>query len=227
MVASRDFTCKHCQKSFVRERSYLEHQCKQMKRQEELQSPTGQAAWLLYQSWFRAMKKMPPRSEAFIASKYFRTFMNIATFVQRVSMPKPEKFVWLMVQKDFPPTMWLLDEAYAMYIDYLEYTATPIEQVQISIDTLFSLAEKNDVDVDQVFTKIHPNDLIHLVRSRRLSPWLLLLSKKFKEYFVKVVTTEQRIILETLIRPENWVERFEKHKDTVDKIKQCVRELNL
>jgi hypothetical protein len=198
-----------------------------MKRQEELHSSQGQAAWLLYQAWFKAMKKMPPRIDAFPVSKYFRTFMNIAAFVQHVNLPKPEKFVWLMVQKDFPPTMWLLDEAYALYIEYLEYNTPPIEQVQISIDTLFSVADKHNVDVDQVFTKIHPNDLIQMIRARRLSPWLLLMSKKFKEYFVKTVSQEQRIILETLIRPDTWADRFEKHGETVTKIKQCVQELNL
>jgi hypothetical protein len=173
------------------------------------------------------MKKMPPQADTFLTSKYFRTFINIATFFQRVSLPKPEKFIWLMVQKDFPPTMWMLDEVYALFIEFLEYHTTPMEQVQLSIDTLFDEAEKRDVDVSEVFSKIHATELIQLVRCRRVSPWLLLHSKRFKQYFVERMTSEQRMILESLIMPERWAERFEKNSKVVDTIKQCIRELNL
>jgi hypothetical protein len=227
MAFERDFVCKYCHRVFQRERAYLEHKCKQMKHQEELQTPNGQAAWQYYQMWFRTMKKMPPRADAFLTSKYFRTFMNIASFFKRVNLPKPEKFIWLMVEKNFPPTMWMLDDAYALYIEFLEYKTAPLEQVQISIDTLFRLAEEEEVDVADIFNKMHPNDLIQLIRSRRVSPWLLLLSKKFRQYYIDRVTPEQRIILETLIRPDSWASRFEKHKDTVINIKQCIQELNL
>lgn len=227
MAVEREYVCKYCHKSFVREKNYLEHKCVQMKHHEEFQSPLGQAAWILYQTWFRQMRKMPPRAEAFPSSRYFRTFMNIAAFIQRVSMPKPEKFIRLMVSKDYPPTMWMLDEVYALYMDYLEYNTAPMEQVQLTIETLFNAAEKADVDVSEVFTVIHPNDLIQMIRSRRVSPWLLLMSKKFKAYFVNTVTPEQRIIMEALIRPEIWADRFAKHKETVVNIKQCIQELNL
>jgi hypothetical protein len=173
------------------------------------------------------MKKMPPRADAFLTSRYFRTFINVATFFKRVNLPKPEKFIWLMVEKNFPPTMWMLDDAYALYMEFLEYRTAPLEQVQISIDTLFKIADAEGVDVSDVFTKIHPNDLIQLIRARRVSPWLLLLSKKFRQYYVDKVSPEQRIILETLIRPDSWAERFEKHSATVTDIKQCIQELNL
>lgn len=227
MAFEREFICKYCHKVFVREHHYLAHKCTQMKRIEELQTPQGQAAWLYYQTWFRTMKKMPPKSDAFLASKYFRTFVNIAEWFKRIDMPRPEKFIWLMVEKDFPPLMWMMDEAYALYIDFLEHSTTPMEQVQLTIDTLFRIAEKNNVDVSEVFDIIHPNDLIQLIRSRKVSPWLLLMSKKFKQYFINKVSTEQRIILETLIRPESWGARFEKQVDTVNAVKQCVKELNL
>ena len=227
MALRSEFTCKYCHRTFIREHSYIDHKCKQMKQIEEIQTPQGQAAWQYYQAWFRVMKKMPPASDTFMASRYYRTFMNIAAFFKRVNLPKPEKFIWLMVEKNYPPTMWLMDEAYALYIDFLEYQTSPMEQVQLTIDTLFLVADAGEVDVSEVFSILHPNDLIQLVRARKVSPWVLLLSRKFKEYFVQRMSTEQRSILETLIRPESWAARFEKSKEAVQTIKQCVRELNL
>jgi hypothetical protein len=198
-----------------------------MKRAEEFNTPIGQAAWLYYQTWFRTMKKMPPRADAFLSSKFYRTFNNFAMFVRKIDMPKPDKFIWLMVEKDFPPSMWMLDASYALYMDYLEHQVSPMEQVRMSIDTLFAHADRHNVDVEEVFDVLHPSDLISLLRHRRLSPWLLLNSKKFKLFFVNKANAEQQMILETLIRFESWAERLSKNPELTENIKRCVRELNL
>lgn len=198
-----------------------------MKRQEEFNTPTGQAAWMYYQTWFRTMKKMPPRADAFLSSKYYRTFNNFAVFIRKVDIPKPDKFIWLMVEKGFQPSMWTLDASYALYMDYLEHTVPPMEQVRLSIDTLFAHAERHEVDVENVFDVLHPSDLISMLRNRRLSPWLLLNSKKFKMFFVNKANAEQQMILETLIRFESWADRLTKNPELTENIKRCVRELNL
>lgn len=219
--------CKHCHKTFVREISYLEHKCTQMKRIEEFSTPIGQAAWIYYQTWFKCMKKTPPRADTFLTSKFYRTFNNFALFARKVDLPTPDKFIRLMVEKEFPPTMWLLDAPYAMYMDYLEHTVSPMDQLQLSIDTLFHHADRNEVDVCDVFDVLHPSDLIHFVRVRRLSPWLLLNSKKFKQFFINTMNAEQQQILETLIRFESWSARLSKSPELVENIKRCVAELNL
>lgn len=226
-MASPQFACKHCRRPFVRERAFLEHKCSHMKRQEEIQTPTGQAALYYYQLWFTCMKKIPPNAGTFVTSHYYRTFVNLVAFFQRVNITKPDKFIWLMVEKKYPPTMWAIDAAYASYMDFLEHGVLPMEQVNTSIDTLFSLAEARNIDVSSVFDVIHPNDIIHMIRTRSLSPWLLLTSKKFKGFFINKATPEQQQIMETLIRPDTWSQRFVKNKPLVEKIKLCVAELGV
>lgn len=222
-----EMVCKHCHKTFVRERSFLEHKCTQMRRLEELNTPIGQAAWMYYQTWFVKMKKIPPRGDTFITSKFFRTFNNFATFVRKVNLPTPDKFIWLMVEKKFPPTMWMLDETYVLYLDFLEHKTPPMEQVRISINTLFAHADQYSVDVEDVFKVLHPSEIITMLRGRRLSPWLLLNSKKFKTLFIEKFSTEQQQILETLIQLESWSNRLTADLELTENIKRCVRELNL
>ena len=153
--------------------------------------------------------------------------MNFTEFVNRVQLPRPDKFIWLMVEKEFPPTMWMLDDAYTLYMEFLEYKSTPMEQLKLSVETLLNYVDKHDIDVPEFFTSIHPNELIQLVRGRKLSPWLLLFSKSFKRFLVDRTSSEQKIILETLIRPDTWIERFEKYPEQVKKIKQCVVEMGI
>lgn len=221
------FVCRACHKVFVLENRYLQHECKQMKREAELQTPVGQAAWNYYQLWMRGMKRMPPSAATFLTSKYFRTFINFTTFVKSVDLPKPDKFIWLMQQKGFSPTMWCTDDAYSMYLEFLDRKTTPLEQAKLSVETLLNQADKREIDVSDVFSHLKPHDIIQYLRSRRLSPWLLLFSKKFKKMFAEDTSTEQRIILENLIRPEYWGNKMADNTEAVAAIKMLVEELDV
>lgn len=221
------FKCKYCGRQFQREHNYLAHKCKEMKRDEEMRTPQGQAALNYYQLWMRTMKRNPPNAAAFITSRYYRTFMNFVEFTRRVDLPKPEKFISLMVQKDYPPTIWTNDEVYTTYLEFLDRKTSPIDQATLSIETLVGLADKHDIDLSDVFTVITVQDIIHLLRTRRLSAWLLLFSNKFKYIFANNTTTEQRMVIENLIRPDYWGDKLADHPQDVETIKMLVKEMGI
>lgn len=226
MMAPR-FTCKHCTHGFSSETRYIQHKCKQMKRAEELQTPIGQAAWSYYQQWMRSHKRMPPPSSSFLSSKYFRTFINFATHVQQVNLPHPDKFMWLMKERNIPPTIWTTNDVYSLFLEHIDRVSSPLEQAKLSIDTLLNIADKAQVQVDDVFNVITLNDVIQLLRLRRLSPWLLLNSKKFKQMYKETASSEQRIIIDTVIRGDYWIDKFQQFPKELLVIRQYVSELNI
>jgi hypothetical protein len=198
-----------------------------MKKEAELKSPDGQAAWHYYQLWMRQLKRMPPPAESFLTSKYFRTFINFTKFTKSVSLPQPDKFIWLMVEKKYQPTLWMSDEVYVNYLEYLDRKLDPMEQAKISIDTLLALADRHDVDVSTVFDILQPGDVIQLLRVRKLSPWLLLFSKKFKVFFATKTNSEQQIIMEALIQPSYWENKMAQYPEEVKNIKTYIGALNI
>lgn len=226
-IQQAKFTCKFCRHVFVTERRYFDHKCEQMKRLEEFQTPLGQAAWSYYQMWFKAQKRMIPPTSSFLSSKYFRTFVNFAKHVQTVGLPKPDKFIWLMKEKQIQPTIWTNDNIYSTYIEFLDRAMSPLDQAKISIDTLLNIADKTQIDVSYIFNHITPNDIIHLLRTRQLSPWLLLRSKQFKLMFKEKTSPEQKIIIETFIRPDYWVEKFLQHQTDLKIIDDYITALNI
>lgn len=221
------FTCKWCHKQFVREQYYLAHECKQMKRDKEAKSVKGQAALSYYQHWFRAQRRSIPRPEAFVESSKFRTLMNFVDYVNKVGMQYPEKFIWLMVEKKLDPIFWTSKEAYAMYLDFVDVDQDPMEQVASSVDTLANIAEQHDVDVSEVFNVIAPAEVLSLLETRKVSPWLLILSKKFHQMCASKASTEQQAIFETLIRPTVWTQKLAKHPNLVKSIRTIVKEMNI
>jgi hypothetical protein len=139
----------------------------------------------------------------------------------------PEKFIWLMKEKDLQPTIWTNDEVYSIYIEFLDRKTTALEQAKLSVDTLLDIADKRSIDVENIFDTLTPNEVIHFIRTRQLSPWVLLCSKKFKLMFRDKATPEQRVVIETIIRPDYWSEKFENSPKELEVIKQLVRELNI
>lgn len=220
------FKCRYCGKQFVREHHYLNHKCKEMQRDEELRTPNGQAALTYYQLWMRTMKRNPPTAAAFLTSRFYRTFMNFVEFSKTVDLPKPDKFIWLMVTKNYQPTLWTTDDAYVMYLEYLDRKVPPLEQASMSIDTLIKVADRCNVEIDAVFTVMSVQDVIHMLRTRRLSAWLLLFSKKFKQMY-KTATLEQQLILDNLVRPEYWEDKILDNAEDVKTIKMLIEEMGI
>lgn len=218
--------CKWCHKSFVREATYINHECTQMKKDKELATVDGQAAWQYYHTWMMKKKRMPPIPGSFVTSNLFRTFINFAKFAKKVQLPVPNTFITWTIKKDYPPTMWMLDEIYTQYLEVVDNDIPPLEQVQTSFKAIFDYADIHDIDASDVFDVINPNELIQLVRVRKLSPWLLLFSGRFKARF-SGLSEEQRAILETLIKPDVWAQKKEQYKSDINTIKLWVSELGI
>lgn len=220
LVTQSQYTCKYCHFVFVREQRYLDHQCKQMKKEAEFKTPTGQAAWDYYSKWLRHQKKMPPPAASFLTSKFFRTFINFTEFAKKVDLPQPDRFIWLMVQKKYLPTMWMNNDVYVMYLEFVDREFTPMEQAKQSINTLFSVANKHEIDVSEVFTVMKPTELIHYIQTRKISPWLLLHSRAYGQFYLNKIQGEQRIIIDQLIRHDFWLAKKEANPDSVTAIRK-------
>ena len=221
------FECSFCHTKFVTEDRYLKHHCKQMQRDEEFRTTTGQAAWLFYQNWMKAYKRMVPSAQSFLKSKYYQSFFRFAQHVKKLNIPDVDAFIALMKEKDISPTIWTNDQVYALYLEYLDRRASPTSQAKITIDTLFKIAEIAECDVGEIFDVLQPNEVIALLRERRLSPWILLFSHNFKEFLIHKASDEQRIIMESIIRPHYWADKFKKNPNAVEMMKQYVEELGI
>ncbi len=222
-----NFKCNFCGHSFVYEDRLLRHKCKQKLRHEEFQTPMGQAAWFHYQTWMKTNHKLIPSANAFLHSKFYSAFMRFAQFVKDVRIPDPEMYIKFMNDLDIPPVMFTADQVYTAFLEYMDKRVPAVKNAKITIDTLFTYAEDHQVDISDVFDHIDPNDIILLVRQRKLSPWFLLRSAKFSKMYQTRMTRDQRIILETIIRPKVWGEKMKKHPEDVKKIENFIEALGL
>lgn len=222
------FKCPFCDNRYVQEASFMKHRCKPMIRDEELKTVEGRQAWLNYERWMYQSRRFKPTVETFTVSSQYAYFMKFAKFCRRVQVADVNSFITIMInENNVPPSMWTLPEAHALYLNRLDRLITPMQMVSLSIDTLFNLAGEHNIDVSDIFDVLSPNELILMIQRRKLSPWLLLKSPKFANFYQNHTTTEEQIILKTIIKFDFWYEKFSKHKTEVEQIKGIVAELNL
>lgn len=220
--------CKFCGTTFTTETWFVKHKCAAMVREEQFKSPAGQAAWNYYKSWMKVKhKSLTSSAQAFKKSKYFNTFYNFTKFVKKTHLPDINIFIELMVRTNVDPNYWSSDAAYRRYLEYITRQLPAKELAKITIKTLFDIAEAGEVDVSEVFGLLTPNEVIQLLHQRRLSPWILLNSKKFIDFYMKTTSSEERIVMETIVNPDYWAARFKKQPKDVEMVKQYITELGL
>ena len=225
-MKTKHFVCPYCNGKFVNETKYLRHTCRAMLREQELQTVPGKAAFSLYQKWMLLNKKMAPTIEQFAGSKFYSTFIKFAQFVQTHHIPDPNLYVKLMIENNYPPAMWILDDVYSLYLEYVERRTTAEQQAKITVNTLWRLAKREECDTGEIFNYLTHAEVLMLLKQRQISPWLLLCSAKFRGFLLKA-TDEQKILLEAIIKPDFWFERFQKYPEDRDKMKDYVKELDL
>lgn len=218
--------CSYCDRRFSGEGTFMKHHCEPRRRQQELKSPIGQAALSYYRAWMHCKRFSQPGAEAFLESKFYRTFIKFAEMVQAANIAKPEKYIEIMVENDLNPTLWCRDSAYAWYLDWSDKLSDPLDQVQASVEYLMDLSEKEGVKLSDIFNHLGSQQVLSLIRQRRLSPWLLFCSPTFGA-LLKTLDQSQLQVFNQVVNAGYWGERFKTEKATIENVKQIVKAVGL
>lgn len=220
------FECDYCKTNYATERGLEGHRCETKERLDEVQSPLGQAAFLFYAKWMRATGKTIPPIATFTTSKYYKAFIRFAKFHKALRLPSIEVYMQVMKAKNIGPELWTHDAAYGIYLEHMEYHIDPNDSAKITSDTLEKLSSEYKCEISDVFDKSNKNEIIQLIRERRLSPWILLRSTRFKRFLSTCSETQQEMI-EALIDGRYWTKKFNENPKVTKLMTMCARELGV
>ena len=222
-----EWKCQYCGKVMANETYYMKHSCREKERSLELSTPIGQAAYMFYCDWMKAYKRKPPSSDTFATSRYYSSFVEFAKHVKKLSIADPSKFVEIMCNKDISPALWRRDQCYTMYLEWMDKKLDPLEQVKLSIETLFDVAEVDEVsNIADIFIHLGVRKIAELIRLRKLSPWFLFCSRRFSDY-LKSVSKEESMELSAIINPAYWTTKLQDNKELVKEIMSINKEMRL
>lgn len=224
---SRPYQCQYCGNRYAREATLERHSCEEMRRVKTFESIEGQLAFELFKNWYRLKRRIVDSRETFLNSRHFNSIVKFAGFVRNSKLPYVDKFIEMCVDKDYDPHMWLDPVVYGQFCAFIDRNVSPMKLLEQSLTTLSTISEKNDVDLEDVFNVISPMEVIDLIQRRKLSPWFLFNSQKFREFDKTKMTGESRIIFDSMIDTDRWIKTLTKDNIMRQRVKKVIKELGL
>lgn len=180
------------------ENGFMKHHCPQRDRLEELKSARGQTAYAMYSEWMRLQKRSVPPADTFLISKQYKHFVNFVDWADKTAIPDPMQFVKIMVDTDTQPVLWCRHTTYALYLQWYDNMYPPEQQFVDTLDRLGELALDIRCDIVDVYFQLGPDEIARLVRRRKLSPWLLVVSTRFLKYVATLPAPKRDMLNEAI-----------------------------
>ena len=218
--------CHYCSRRYMSETLFMKHHCEPKRRAQELMSPVGQAAYGYYRDWMKLKRYSQPSSAAFLESKYYRSFLKFAQLVIDAGISKPERYIELMVAGEIMPPLWCRNEAYSVYLDWMDKLEDPMAQVVDSVSFLLDVCDREGTTMSKVFVHLGAQRIISLLRQRQLTPWLLFCSASFGQLLKTLDESELRAF-NSVVNSSYWATRFAESQATITEIKTLAAEVGL
>jgi hypothetical protein len=228
-LVEQPYSCGHCGKGFMQEKTLFVHVCEQKRR---ALAKTEKHVVLGYDTFQRFYKTVQTNSkqnktyEEFCKSPYYNAFVKFGSFVSNVNPLYPERFIDYVVSSGVKLDHWCRDELYEQYVFDL-IKREPVEvALERSISHMLSWANDNNAQWNHYFLYVSLSRACYDIKDGKVSPWLILNSTSGKAMLQKF-NDEQLIHIQNIIDPPFWVSKFKKFPADVELVKQVVKESNI
>jgi hypothetical protein len=184
-------------------------------------------AYKNYQTWFKKRNLPNPSQEIFIGSKYYKVFYTFTDYALKMGIPDVSLYIELMAKDSILPQHWYNDDIYSYFINQFDKENDAKVHLRITLTTMERLSSAFGCKISEVYSHLKPQDLIKLIQSRNLSPWALLLSKKFHEYVRNETNYEEQKLIESVINLDKWQLILDVNKGSINEVKNYLSQLDL
>lgn len=189
----------------------------------------GISAYKYYIKWLKSSGKSVKYIDkhSFIHSTQYNHFVSFVDFIAEKGIPDPNLYIAFMISKDLPPQHWKRDDALEEFLEFYDCDISPKKHITKSVDTILRLADALECNPSNIFEYLDNNTVLVLVQSRKISPWLLLNSTRFKDYLRNNASAKERNYIQKHINPAKWKKILEKNSELLPDIRLILKELDL
>jgi hypothetical protein len=228
-LISQPFTCGHCGKGFMQEKTLFVHVCEQKRR---ALAKTEKHVVLGFDTFQKFYKVAQPNSkqdktyEDFCKSSYYNAFVKFGSFVSNVNPLYPEKFIDYVVRSGVKLDHWCRDELYDEYVADL-VRREPVETaLQRSIQTMMAWADEHNAQWNHYFLYASLSRACYDIKDGKISPWLILNSSSGKD-MLKKFTDDQLVHVQKILDIPFWLKKFKTLPADIQLVKDVVKESNI
>lgn len=227
-LADQPYTCVHCNKSFMQEKTLVAHMCERKRRvlqKDEKRVQTGFFAYNRFYQLTQNAKKQKPYSD-FCKSSFYNAFVKFGSFINNVDPLYPERFIDFVIKSGVKLDHWCRDELYDKYLSDL-VKVEPVESaVQRSLQYMMEWAEENNAEFNHYFHYVNINRAVHHIREGKISPWLVMNCSSGVALLKKFNDEQLELVNQTLDIPF-WAKKIRDNPADVALVKEVCKETGI
>lgn len=227
-LAEQPFTCEHCGKSFMKEKTLIAHMCERKRRALQKDEKRVQAGFFAYNRFYQLTQKNKKNKsyDEFCNSSYYNAFVKFGSFVNNVNPLYPDKFIDYVIKSGVKLDHWCRDELYEQYL-YEMLKVEPVEAaVQRSLQSMMDWGDSHNANFAHYFNYASLNLIVHDMLNGRISPWIVLNCNSGKKMINKM-SDEQLSMIAPVFDVKFWLRKFKDDPADVIMIQEICRETGI
>lgn len=219
--------CEFCLREFHDEKNLINHSCEKKRRWFRRDEPANRLAFIAWSRFyelndFNGKKKQYSQIE-FINSRYYVAFLKFGKHIIDINAIDPAKLIDFVLKNNLPIDKWTHDFVYEQYIRELTKKETPENASERMILLMQQWSMQTGEPWQDFFRKINTNLAVQWIQSGRISPWLLYNLDSALD-MIDRCTQEQQNMIKQFAPVGPWKLKFQKNKDSVEWIKNTMKE---
>ena len=219
----RPFKCKFCKKGFSSEKTLSAHLCKKKKRYADRNTAGSMLGFRVFQRFYEltTTSKKPKTVEDFIDSRYYLDFVKFARYLIDLHPISADKFIDFVIINSVKLNDWQKQHVYDAYLVELMKKESADKALERTVLTMQEWCKENNAEFKEFFNVISPSEAVWLIKSGRISPWILYIAESADILWSKM-NSEQGKIISNVVDPEFWQEKIQNSIEDVKFIKSVV-----
>ena len=227
-LVEQPFTCVHCDKSFMKEKTLVAHMCERKRRALQRDEKRVQAGYMAFNRFWQLTQKAKKIKtyDEFADSSYYNAFVKFGSFLNNVDPLYPEKFVDWVIKSGVKLDHWCRDELYEKYL-FETIKSEPVESaVQRSLQTMMEWADENHAVFAHYFNYVSLNRAVHDILNGRISPWIILNTQSGYK-MINMMSDEQLDMIAPAFDVPYWQRKFKDQPADVALVKEICKEVGI
>lgn len=227
-LADQPYTCVHCSKSFMKDKTLVAHMCERKRRALQKDEKRVQVGYMAFNRFWQLTQnaKKQKSYDNFADSSYYNAFVKFGSFINNVNPLYPTKFVDFVIKSGVKLDHWCRDELYEQYL-FEMLKVEPVESaVQRTLQTMMEWGDEHSANFAHYFDYVSLNKAVHDILNGRITCWVILNSNSGKTMISKM-SDEQLAMIAPAFEIKSWMKKFKESPADVALVKEILNEVNI
>jgi hypothetical protein len=227
-LVEQPYTCVHCGKSFMKDKTLVAHMCERKRRALQKDEKRVQAGFMAFNRFWQLTQnaKQPKTYDNFADSSYYNAFVKFGSFINNVNPLYPDKFVDYVIKSGVKLNHWCRDELYERYLFDMLKTEPVESAVQRTLQSMMEWGDTNNANYAHYFNYVSLNKAVHDILNGKISFWMILNSAPGKT-MISNMSDEQLMMIAPVFDVPFWMKKFKQSPADVALVQEICNEVGI